>query len=207
MPKGLSSSNPTPARKRRAPAVAVVVSRYNGSITDRLLEGAMAAYRGRGGVDAGVRVVPAPGSYELPALALAAAGSGRFRGVLALGCLIKGETSHDRYIAEAVAQGLVQVTVATGVPCAFGVLTVDTADQAAARAGGTHGNKGEDSMHALLDTIEQIESLRTTSTDRAVRIVANGAAPKFGRTLPDKARVAISGASRAKAGGAGRGTR
>src|SRR5262249_12428011 len=92
-----------------SPAVAVVVRRYNASITDRLLAGAREAYAeagfgdgAEGGGSGAVHVIPAPGSYELPALALAAARTGRFRGVVALGCLIKGETRHDRYIAEAV---------------------------------------------------------------------------------------------------------
>lgn len=198
MPKATDPSTKSPDRKRRVPAVAVVVSRYNGSITDRLLDGALGAYRARGGDALSVRVMHAPGSYELPALALAAARTGRYRGVLGLGCLIKGETSHDQYIAGAVAHGLVQVTVATGVPCAFGVLTVDTADQAAARAGGSYGNKGEESMHALLDTIEQIDALKSMDDGRAA---SNGVAPKFGRTLPDKTRRTRVGVSRPKAGG------
>lgn len=146
-----------------APALAVVVSRYNASITDRLLAGAREAYAEAGGDPqaAALHVIPAPGSYELPALALAAARSGRFRGVLAIGCLIKGETSHDRYIADAVAQGLINVTIATGVPCAFGVLTVDTPEQAEDRAGGEHGNKGAEGMSALIDTVREIDALAT----------------------------------------------
>lgn len=143
------------------PSVAVVVSRYNQSVTFRLRDGALAAYQ-RAYPDApggSVVLVDAPGAYELPALSLACARTGRFEGVVALGCLIKGETSHDRYIAEAVAGGLVQVTVATGIPAAFGVLTVDTPQQAEDRAGGVHGNKGEEAMTALLDTIDQFRML------------------------------------------------
>ncbi len=142
-----------------APALAVVVSRYNASVTDRLLSGAKEVYAEHGGDVEMLRVIAAPGAYELPALALAAARTGKFRGVLGLGCLIKGETSHDRYIAEAVAHGLVAVTLATGVPCAFGVLTVDTPEQAEERAGGAHGNKGAEGMAALLDTVVQIDAL------------------------------------------------
>jgi 6,7-dimethyl-8-ribityllumazine synthase len=157
-----------------------VVSRYNASITDRLLAGAREAWgeAGFGDDSSAMHVVPAPGSYELPALALAAAATGRFRGVLALGCLIKGETRHDRYIAEAVAHGLVSVTIATGVPCAFGVLTVDTPDQADARAGGHDGNKGAEAMAALLDTIREIDNLRGSA-----RTSISGPA----RTIRDKA--------------------
>lgn len=178
---------PSPRRRARAaaPTVAVVVSRYNASVTDALLEGALAAYAARGGRRDDVRVVPAPGSYELPALALAAARTGRFAGVVALGCLIKGETSHDRHIAAAVASGLVQVTIATGVPATFGVLTVDTPAQAAARSGGSKGNKGADAMHALLDVIAEVEHLHERNARRSAP--AKGAPGFAGRRLPDKA--------------------
>jgi 6,7-dimethyl-8-ribityllumazine synthase len=160
----------------------VIVSRYNASVTDRLLAGAREVYAEAGGDPATLGVIAAPGSYELPALALAAARTGRFRGVLGLGCLIKGETSHDRYIAEAVAHGLVGVTLATGVPCAFGLLTVDTPEQAEDRAGGSHGNKGAEGMAALLDTVRAIDGLQSER--------GTGGAPAWGggRALPDKAK-------------------
>ncbi len=158
------------------PPVAVVVSRYNESVTRELLRGAVEEYQDCGGRREDVLVIDAPGAYELPALALAAARSGKVRGVVGLGCLIKGETSHDRYIAEAVAHGLVSVTIATDVPCAFGVLTVDTPAQARARAGGDKGNKGQEAMAALLDTLEAIEN-----------IGAGGHAKAASRTRPDKA--------------------
>lgn len=138
--------------------VAVVVSRYNGSVTSRLLQGAVACAE-RAGV--GVEVVEAPGAYELTALAAAAADTGRFAGVVALGCIIRGDTDHDRYIAAAVAHGLTEVTLRTGVPVAFGVLTVNNAAQARARAGGSKGNKGEEACGALLDTIAAIRGLRS----------------------------------------------
>jgi 6,7-dimethyl-8-ribityllumazine synthase len=147
------------------PRVAVIVSRYNWSITERLLEGALAAYAARGHEAGSVTVFEGPGAYELPALALAAADTARYRGIVALGCLIRGETRHDRYIAEAVAHGLVQVTLQSGVPVAFGVLTVDTPEQARARAGGELGNKGEESMAALLDTIITMDAIRDADAD------------------------------------------
>jgi 6,7-dimethyl-8-ribityllumazine synthase len=147
------------SRRTGAVRVAVVVSRYNATITGPMLEGARAAFEAAGHDPGALAVVQAPGSFELPALALAAARTRRFDGVLAIGCIIKGETEHDRYIAQAVASGLVDVTVATGVPVAFGVLTVETVEQARERAGGVHGNKGEQAMQALLSTIDQIRSL------------------------------------------------
>lgn len=141
------------------PGVAIVVSRYNASVTDRLLEGALEEYKARGGNAASVHVVNAPGSFELPALSFAAALTLSVEGVLALGCIIKGETSHDQVLADAVASGLVGVTLHTGVPVSLGVLTVDNTKQAMERAGGRLGNKGQEAMGALLDTIASIRGL------------------------------------------------
>lgn len=154
------------------PRVAIVTSRYNATITDALREGAVGAYVRAGGRRAGLTHITAPGAFELPVLSMAAAESGLFEGVLALGCLIKGETSHDRYIAEAVAHGLVGVSLATGIPAAFGVLTVDTPEQARDRAGGRKGNKGAEAMTALLETMEAIAALgqgREAQRPRAAR--------------------------------------
>jgi 6,7-dimethyl-8-ribityllumazine synthase len=162
------------------PRVAVIVSRYNGSVTGRLLDGARSEYLRRGGDEAGLAVYEAPGAFELPVLALAAAETGRYRGVVALGCLVKGETRHDRYIAEAVAQGLTQVSLQTGVPVAFGVLTVNTPKQARERAGGEHGNKGAEAMGAVLETIEAAEGI---SAGRQRVVVSAGLSPE----RPDKA--------------------
>lgn len=172
------------------PRIAIVVSRYNASVTDRLRDGALSQYAQRfpRTTEPGVVLIDAPGAFELPALALGAALTGRFEGVVALGCLIKGETSHDRYIAQAVAQGLVQVTIATGVPVAFGVLTVDTPQQARERAGGKHGNKGQEAMSALLDTIDQLRILKGVGAARGVASrrqlrdkARSSSAPKRGR--------------------------
>lgn len=141
-------------------AVAIIVSRYNARITSRLLDGAVRALRsaGRG---YSVAVFDAPGAFELPLLAIAAANSGRFAGVLALGCLVRGETIHDRVIADAVAQGLTRAAMDSQTPIAFGVLTVNTAAQALARAGGRKGNKGQEAMSALLDTIATLHAIRS----------------------------------------------
>jgi 6,7-dimethyl-8-ribityllumazine synthase len=135
------------------PPVAIVVSQYNASVTNRLRDGALGAYAEAGGDASSVAVVEAPGAFELPALAAALAKTGRYSGVVALGCIIYGETSHGEHIAGAVARGLVDITLQSGVPVTFGVLTVDTAGQAHARAGGRQGNKGTEAMHALLETL------------------------------------------------------
>lgn len=162
----------------------VVVSRYNHSVTSRLLDGARAEYARAGGDPSHLAVAEAPGAYELPALALAGASSGAWAGVVALGCLIKGQTRHDRYIAEAVAHGLMTVSLVTGLPVAFGVLTTENPAQARARAGGTKGNKGAESMAALLESIRATASLRAGEAPAATlttRARTDKAAPRRGR--------------------------
>lgn len=180
---------PAPMPKARTiiqPPVAIVTSRYNASVTDALRDGAIEAYVRAGGRFEDLTLIPAPGAFELPALSLAVAKAGKCAGVVALGCLIKGETSHDRYIADAVAHGLVDVTIATGVPVAFGVLTVDTAQQARDRAGGSMGNKGQEAMTAVLDTIAAIQTIRLPRAGVAPGRLANNVPSTAAR--PDKAR-------------------
>ena len=164
MPRPRSVTTSNGQARIGPPRVAIVVSRYNATITDKLLEGARSTFAVHFPLS-NLEVIPSPGSFELPALALAAAKTGRFQGIVALGCLIKGETAHDRIIADAVAQGLIQVTIATGVPVTFGVLTTDTPEQALARAGGNHGNKGADAMSALLDTLAAMDTLARKPRD------------------------------------------
>jgi 6,7-dimethyl-8-ribityllumazine synthase len=171
-----SRSAPRESSGARPPRLAVVVSRYNATITDRLLKGAEAEWASRYPRRAAPTVVDAPGTYELPVLALAAAESGRYDGVVALGCLIRGQTRHDRHIADAVARGLIDVSLRTGVPVTFGVLTVHDAKQAEARAGGSKGNKGADAMSAAIEAVESVRAARA------------GRARRTGRVRPDKAR-------------------
>ena len=108
---------------------------------------------------------------------MAAADSGRFAGVVALGCIIKGETRHDEYLAHAVTQGLANISLVTGVPVGLGVLTVNNAHQARDRAGGRMGNKGAECMEALLNSIVQIGKLKGERRSFVVD----------GLSLPDKA--------------------
>lgn len=142
------------------PRVALVHSRYNPSITDALWKSAVETYnkafRGEDEPD----LYHAPGAFEVPVLAAAAARSGKYDGVVAIACIIKGETSHDHHIATSVATALQQTATTTLTPIAFAVLTVDTPEQAAQRAGGAMGNKGEEAMLALLDTIDQLRKIQ-----------------------------------------------
>jgi 6,7-dimethyl-8-ribityllumazine synthase len=163
MPKTTSSASGNRS-KSALPRVAIVVSRYNASITDRLLEGALAAFEDVGGSREDVTIVPAAGSWELIALCMAACDQPSIEGVAALGCIIKGETTHDRVLADAVAKGLVDVMMTTGTPVSLGVLTVENVAQAQARAGGDQGNKGAEAMLALIETIRAADALRTGKT-------------------------------------------
>jgi 6,7-dimethyl-8-ribityllumazine synthase len=144
---------PLPAGTR----VAVIVSRYHSNVTQRLLDGALAAAAARG---AEVDVVPAPGAFELGLLSLEAARSGRYAGVAALGCVIRGETTHYDYVCSESARGVLQAGLETGVPVAFGVVTCETPEQAFARAGGSAGNKGSEAVETALDAAAALAALR-----------------------------------------------
>lgn len=136
--------------------VAVVVSRFNGFITDRLVEGALDALRRHGVQEKDISLVKVPGSFELP-LAVRKAAAGKVDAVIALGALIRGGTPHFEYLSAEVTKGVAQVTLDSGVPVAFGVLTTDTIEQAIERAGTKSGNKG---FEAAVTAIEMARLLR-----------------------------------------------
>lgn len=136
----------------------MIVSRYNESITSKLLDGAVQAHRDRYGIDP--VVADAPGAFELSVLAATAATSREFDAVVCLGCVIRGDTDHDRYICESVSRGLTDIAVGTGVPVSFGVLTVDNVKQAKDRAGGKHGNKGAEAMVAAIEAFMSAMCIR-----------------------------------------------
>ncbi|MBZ5558410.1 MAG: 6,7-dimethyl-8-ribityllumazine synthase [Acidobacteriia bacterium] len=139
--------------------VAVVVSKYNDFVTDRLQAGAVAALAGAGVASSDITVIRVPGAFEIPLTAQHAAETGRFDAIVCLGCLIRGETPHFEYIASAVSQGLTSAASATGVPMAFGVLTTNSAEEAVARAGDGPGNKGHEAAMAALEMADIIAQL------------------------------------------------
>ena len=145
------------ATRTERPLVAIVISRYNETVTGALLAGAL---RQAEVLLAETEIFEAAGAFEILGTAAAAAATNRFAGILTLGCIIKGETKHDDYLAHAVTSGLGQLTVATGVPISLGVLTVNSRAQALARAGGKHGNKGAEAMAALLSMIHTCRAIR-----------------------------------------------
>jgi 6,7-dimethyl-8-ribityllumazine synthase len=136
---------------------AIVVSRFNAEITDGLLAGAREALAEAEVRSEDVAVIRVPGAFELPLTAQRLAESGRFDAVICLGCLIKGDTMHFEYIAEAAAHGIVEAGLTTGVPITFGVLTTLTDEQAEVRARPGAGNKGRE---AALAAVEMATLLR-----------------------------------------------
>lgn len=130
---------------------AVIVSRFNRSITEALAEGARAAFAEAGAKSTDVEEFDVPGAFELPQAARCAAETGRFDAIVCLGCVIRGETPHFEYISSAVAHGIMEAAGETGIPIAFGVLTTDTDSQAAERAGAGHDNKGWEAAAAGIE--------------------------------------------------------
>jgi 6,7-dimethyl-8-ribityllumazine synthase len=131
--------------------VAILVSRYHERLTARLLDGARQAAQAAGVPEKAVEVYWVPGSFELGVAAAAAARSGRYSCLVALGVVVRGETPHFDYVAGAAARALADVARQYLIPVGFGVLTTDTVEQAEARAGGSAGNKGAEAMEAALE--------------------------------------------------------
>jgi 6,7-dimethyl-8-ribityllumazine synthase len=149
--------------------VAIVRARFNAPVTDGLLAGAQEALAEMGASARDVVVVDVPGAFELPVAARAAARSGRFDAVVALGAVIRGETDHYEHIAREAASGLARVAVRTGVPVGFGVLTVEREEQALARAAAGPENKGAEAARAAVATVHAVRALRGKKKGRGTR--------------------------------------
>ncbi|HWQ28938.1 MAG TPA: 6,7-dimethyl-8-ribityllumazine synthase, partial [Dehalococcoidia bacterium] len=133
--------------------------RFNDFVTSRLLEGAREAAAGLGVAADAIDIVWTPGCFELPVVAKALASSGRYDAIVCLGAVIRGETPHFDYVAGQAAEGIQRVALDTGVPCAFGVITANTVEQALARAGGRKGNKGYDAVVTAVETVNALRAL------------------------------------------------
>jgi 6,7-dimethyl-8-ribityllumazine synthase len=138
---------------------ALVVSRFNSFITEKLLEGALDTLRRHGVAEDHLTVVWAPGAFELPLVVKKLAESGKYDAVIALGCVIRGATAHFDYVAGEAAKGIGHVALSTGVPVLFGVLTTDSIEQAIERAGTKAGNKGVDVAMGALEMVSLLERL------------------------------------------------
>ena len=139
---------------------AIVVARFNSFITDRLLSGALDALHRSGAPAASVEIVKVPGSWELPLTVKILAGSGRYSAIVALGAVIRGDTPHFDHVANQAASGLSAVSLETGVPVSFGVLTTNNVEQAIDRAGGKSGNKGYDAAITAIEMADLVARLR-----------------------------------------------
>lgn len=152
---------PIERRSARGLRIAILRALFNPRITDGLLRGARAELAELGAEARRVRVFDVPGAFELPLAARAAARSGRFDAIVALGAVIRGETDHYEHIAREAAAGLAVVARETGVPVGFGVLTVRRARQALARSGRGEGNKGREAARAAVLTAHTLRALRS----------------------------------------------
>jgi 6,7-dimethyl-8-ribityllumazine synthase len=143
----------------RGRKVAIVAARFNEFVVSSLLKGATACWLERGGAAQDLLVARVPGAFELPVAARKLASGGRYDAIVALGCVIRGDTPHFDYVAGECARGLQLVSLDTGVPIAFGVLTVETVEQALERAATTAGNKGGEAMDTALEMAGLMSSL------------------------------------------------
>lgn len=135
----------------------IVVSRFNDFINKRLLDGALDALSRHGAEDENISIVKVPGSFEIPLMAKKLADSGKYDAIICLGAVIRGATPHFEYISAEVTKGIANVTLDSGIPISFGILTTDNIEQAIERAGTKSGNKGWD---AALSAIEMVNVLK-----------------------------------------------
>jgi len=141
----------------------IVVSRYNSSITSKLLAGAVETLESAGVADDCMDIVWVPGGFEIPLAAQQMAESGHYLAVLCLGAVIRGETTHDQHINRAVSLGITEVALSSSLPVLFGLLTCDTLEQAIQRSGGNSGNKGSECAETALEMVSllgKLENLR-----------------------------------------------
>jgi 6,7-dimethyl-8-ribityllumazine synthase len=140
--------------------IAVVVSKYNDFVTDRLQTGALAALTRAGVGEGEITVIKVPGAFEIPLAARQAAATGQMDAVVCLGCLIRGATAHFEYIASAVSHGITAAAASTGVPMTFGVLTTNSVEEAIERAGEGPANKGWEAAVAAVEMATVLAQLK-----------------------------------------------
>ncbi len=138
---------------------ALVVGRWNSFVVEHLLEGAVDALRRHGIGEDQLTIVRAPGAFEIPLVCKKVAATGNYDAIIALGAVIRGGTPHFEYVAGECTKGLAQVTMEYGIPCAFGVLTVDTIEQAVERSGTKAGNKGAEAALSALEMVSLLDRI------------------------------------------------
>ena len=140
----------------------IVVSRWNSFITERMLSGALDAFRRHGADESSLEVARVPGTWEIPLVAQKMAVSGRYDAVACVGCLIRGATPHFEYLAAEVTKGLAQISLETHVPVTYGIITVESLEQAIERAGSKAGNKGAEAAMAAIEMANLLRTLADT---------------------------------------------
>ncbi len=138
--------------------IGIIVSRFNDFISSRLLEGALDALRRLGAEEGDLSIFRVPGSFEIPFMAKKLARSKKIDGILCLGVLIRGDTPHFDFLSAEITKGIAQVSLEEGVPCSFGILTVDNIEQAIERAGTKAGNKGWDAAVSLIEMLNLVKT-------------------------------------------------
>lgn len=138
---------------------AIVVARWNDFIVAKLIEGAKDSIVRHGGNAENITTVYVPGSFEIPLIAKKVADSGSYDALICLGCVIRGQTAHFDFVAGEAAKGIAQVSLSSGVPIGFGIVTADTLEQAVDRAGGKHGNKGSEAALAAIEMVNVLKAL------------------------------------------------
>ena len=144
---------------------AVIASRFNQSVVDRLVEGVKEGFKSHQVTDNSIDLVWVPGSFEIPLVAKHLAASGKYVAVVCLGAVIRGDTDHYEYVAGAAARGVAEASMTTGVPVIFGILTCTTEEQALDRAGGKEGNKGYDAALAAIEMVNLLQQLPKNSDE------------------------------------------
>jgi len=139
--------------------VAVVLSRFNSFVTERLLEGAVDCLTRHGTEEEHIILVRVPGSWEIPVAAKRLIESGKYDAIICLGAVIRGETPHFDYVAAEVSKGIASISLSTGTPVGYGILTTDTVEQAIDRAGAKAGNKGWETALSVLEMVEVLNKI------------------------------------------------
>lgn len=140
--------------------VGIVVARFNEFITSKLLSGALDSLRRENVADEDIEVAWVPGAFEIPLIASEMAQSGRYDAVICLGAVIRGNTSHYDYVCSEVSKGIAQISLKTGLPVMFGVLTTENIEQAIERAGSKAGNKGSECAHGAIEMVNLMRSMK-----------------------------------------------
>jgi 6,7-dimethyl-8-ribityllumazine synthase len=143
----------------------IVAARFNAHVVDRLLQGALDSLQAHGATMAQITVLRVPGAFEIPLACQKLAQTGRYGALLALGCVIRGETPHFHYVCSESARGVLEVSLKFDLPVINGILTVDTLEQADARAGGDN-NKGSDAAKSAMEMLELLHQLATAALER-----------------------------------------